>query len=238
MRFSDQDLKVLTNFSTINQNILFKKGKIVKTISTMKNKSCEYQLETEIPKEFALYDLNEFLNIHDLFEKPNIKINDDKIILKDKRFTSEYKTSPKDYLFLPSKDMVLTDYDYRFHIKREDIEDYNLIRKRTKKNLPDLFIQNEEGLINFKITDKKNKNSTNVSFNDKDDYEPQKTNRQFKFSIKCEIFDDILLDDYYAEVSPQKIMKISNANKILTYWFALENDSEFDSDKKEVKNNA
>ena len=37
MNLSEQDLQVLTNFSEINQNIYFNKGKTFTTLSTMKN---------------------------------------------------------------------------------------------------------------------------------------------------------------------------------------------------------
>ena len=68
MIFTDQDLQVLTNFSEINQNFIFKKGKTAMTISTMKNILAHYEMETEVPKEFGIYDLRDFLNVYDLFD--------------------------------------------------------------------------------------------------------------------------------------------------------------------------
>ena len=83
--------------------------------------------------------------------------------------------------------------------------------------------------------DIKNRNSANVGFNVDED---NKTNRQFKFHLKCENFDKILIDDYDAEVSPDKLLMLYNRNKFLKYWIALEPSSEFDSNENEVKNNA
>ena len=236
MKFTDQDLQVLTNFNEISSHILFQKGKIQRTINTMKNMLCEYQMENEITEKFALYDLGEFLNIHDLFDKPNIKLQNDKLILKDKRFTSEYYTSDENVIISPQKkpDEKL-EYDYHFLLRKNDIEDFNLIRKRTKKSLPDLIIQNKLGNFNFQLTDKASKISTNVSFNIDED---NKTNHQLKFYIKCDHFDKILTDDYFVEVSSKKVMKLTNRNKNLRYWIALEPDSEFDSNKIEGKINA
>ena len=228
MNLSEQDLQVLTNFSEINQNIYFNKGKTFTTLSTMKNILAEYQSETEIKEEFAIYDLKEFLNFHDLFENPNIKLNNNKIILKDKRFTSEYYTADKSVIVYPTQPITISDWDYKFCIRRKDIQDFNLARKRVKK-LPDLSIQNNEGYFNFKITDKKNISSNCISFNIDDGDKPTKTNRQFIFNIRCENFDKILVDDYDAYVSPKKIMKLTNKSNNLKYWIALEPDSEFDS---------
>ena len=227
MNLSEQDLQVLTNFSEINQNIYFNKGKTFTTLSTMKNILAEYQSETEIKEEFAIYDLKEFLNFHDLFENPNIKLNNNKIILKDKRFTSEYHTADKSIVVCPKKSIDINDWDYKFCIRRKDLQDYYLARKRVK--LPDLSIQNNEGYFNFKITDKKNISSNCISFNIDDGDKPTKTNRQFKFNIKCENFDRILVDDYDVCVSVEKITMLTNKSNNLKYWIALEPDSEFDS---------
>ena len=236
MRFNPDDLQVLTNFSNINQNIAFRKGSTIQTISTMKNILCEYQMcNNEIPKDFCIYDLGEFLDIHDLFDKPEIKIKDDKVILKDKRFTSHYPTAEKSIVVAPTKSIELDNYDYQFTIRKKDIEDYLLIRKRTRNKLPDFLIQNNKGNFNFKLTDIKNRNSANVDFNVDED---NKTNRQFMFHLKCENFDKILIDDYDAEVSPDKLLMLYNRNKFLKYWIALEPSSEFDSNESEVKNNA
>ena len=186
--------------------------------------------------EPTLYSrLGEFLDIHDLFDKPEIKIKDDKVILKDKRFTSHYPTAEKSIVVAPTKSIELDNYDYQFTIRKKDIEDYLLIRKRTRKRLPDFLIQNNKGNFNFKLTDIKNRNSANVDFNVDED---NKTNRQFMFHLKCENFDKILIDDYDAEVSPDKLLMLYNRNKFLKYWIALEPSSEFDSNESEVKNNA
>ena len=62
MRLSDKTLMLLKNFSTINQSILFKKGNSLRTISVMKNILAEATIEEDIPKDFGVYDLNQFLN--------------------------------------------------------------------------------------------------------------------------------------------------------------------------------
>jgi len=61
MRLSDKTLMLLKNFSTINQSILFKQGNSLRTISVMKNILAEATIEEDIPKDFGVYDLNQFL---------------------------------------------------------------------------------------------------------------------------------------------------------------------------------
>ena len=62
MKLSDSTLSLLKNFSNINQSLLFKEGNSLRTISVMKNILAEATITEEIPKDFGIYDLNQFLN--------------------------------------------------------------------------------------------------------------------------------------------------------------------------------
>ena len=62
MKISEQTKEVLKNFSNINQNLLVKSGTTLTTMSTMKNIVAKAEVKESFPKEFAIYDLNEFLS--------------------------------------------------------------------------------------------------------------------------------------------------------------------------------
>ena len=62
MKLSDKTLLLLKNFSGINQSILFRQGNKLRTISVMKNILAEAEITEEFPKDFGIYDLNQFLN--------------------------------------------------------------------------------------------------------------------------------------------------------------------------------
>ena len=62
MKLSDKTISVLKNFSSINQSILFKEGRKLRTISVMKNILAEATVTEEFMKDFGIYDLNQFLN--------------------------------------------------------------------------------------------------------------------------------------------------------------------------------
>ena len=70
MKLSEKTLNLLKNFSTINQSILFKQGSSLRTISVMKNILAEATIDEEIPQDFGIYDLNQFLNGLDLHQHP------------------------------------------------------------------------------------------------------------------------------------------------------------------------
>ena len=72
MKLSDNTLTLLKNFSNINQSILFKQGKSLRTISVMKNILAEATINEELPKDFGIYDLNQFLNGLSLHNNPDL----------------------------------------------------------------------------------------------------------------------------------------------------------------------
>ena len=72
MKLSDKTIKLLKNFSSINQSILFKEGSKLRTISVMKNILAEATVDEEFPKDFGIYDLVQFLNGLDLHETPEL----------------------------------------------------------------------------------------------------------------------------------------------------------------------
>ena len=61
MNLSNETVSVLKNFSTINQNLVIKSGDSISTISAQKNIVAKATVKETFPKDFAIYDLNEFL---------------------------------------------------------------------------------------------------------------------------------------------------------------------------------
>ena len=62
MNLSDNTLTILKNFAGINNSILVKQGTQLRTMSVAKNILAEAEIKEEFPREFGIYDLNQFLN--------------------------------------------------------------------------------------------------------------------------------------------------------------------------------
>ena len=58
MKLSEQTVSLLKNFSGINQNIQFKAGNRIQTISAQKNILVSAEVPESFPSDFAIYDLN------------------------------------------------------------------------------------------------------------------------------------------------------------------------------------
>ena len=69
MKLTAETTAILKNYAAINQNIQFKQGQTLSTISPQKNILTSAEISEDIPTTFAIYDLNRLLGALSLFEK-------------------------------------------------------------------------------------------------------------------------------------------------------------------------
>ena len=124
MKLSESTLSLLKNFSTINQSILFKKGTRLRTISVMKNILAEATVSEELPKDFGIYDLNQFLNGLSLHNSPELDFaNDNHVVIKEGRSRSKYFfADPQVIVTPPEKEMNLPDETVSFELSTDQLD--------------------------------------------------------------------------------------------------------------------
>ena len=83
MNISDDTLKVLQNFASVNPNLVLKPGQKVKTISEAKNIMATAEITEDFPVEFGVYDLNEFLSVHGLIENAALTFDDKSLTMSN-----------------------------------------------------------------------------------------------------------------------------------------------------------
>ena len=83
MKLSKGTLDILKNFSNINPSITFKEGQELSTLSIQKNILSRAVVEETFPRNFAIYDLQQFLSGVSLFENPELDFdNPNYVIIK------------------------------------------------------------------------------------------------------------------------------------------------------------
>ena len=159
MKISDKTLTLLKNFSNINQSILFKQGKELRTISVMKNILAEATIEEDVPKDFGIYDLNQFLNGLALHQKPGLDFeNESYVVIKEGRMRSKYFfADPKVIVTPPEKDITLPSEDVSFTVSTEQLD--KLLKAAAIYQLPDLSAVGGDGVVKLLVRDKKNDTS-------------------------------------------------------------------------------
>ncbi len=221
MKLSENTISILRNFSDINQNILFKPGKNIATMSTMKNIMARAEVEEDFEQEFGVYDLPEFLRALDSFQQPvlkfngaaNLKIQDEKSTL-----SARYAFADKSTLTTPQKQITMPDKTVVFTLKHNDYE--SVKKLYTNLSLPDLAFKGEKGKIKLVALDKKNNNSNESSIN------IGECDVEFTAYVKTENM-KIIPGDYDVALSKAKIAHFINKKVNIQYWIALEADSVF-----------
>ncbi len=220
MKLSESTLSLLKNFSTINQSLLFKQGNRLRTISVMKNILAEVTIDEEVPKDFGIYDLSQFLNGLSLHQDPELDFaNDNHVVIKEGRMRSQYFFADANVIITPpEKEMTLPSEDVSFTLKTEQLD--KLLKAAAIYQLPDLSVIGEAGVVRLLVRDKKN--NTSNSF----DITVGETESVFAFNFKVENI-KILPGTYDVVVSQKLLSRFVSKNYDLTYFIALEPDSTF-----------
>ena len=221
MKLSDKTLSFLKNFSTINQSLLFKQGTKLRTISVMKNILAEVTIDEELPKDFGIYDLTQFLNINTtLFQSPELDFdNEGYVMIREGRQRQRFFfADPSVIVTPPDKNLELPTEDVSFELKTDQLD--RLLKAAAISQLPDLSVVGENGVVKLLVRDKKNDTSNDYSVT------VGETDKQFSFNFKVENI-KILPGTYNVAVSSKLLSKFTSTNHDLTYYIALEPDSTF-----------
>ena len=220
MKLSESTLSLLKNFSTINQSILFKKGNRLRTVSVMKNILAEATIEEELPKDFGIYDLGQFLNGLSLHHNPDLDFQDDSyVVIKEGRSKSKYFFADSNCIVTPpEKTLTLPDETVSFELSTDQLD--KLLKAAAIYQLADLSVVGGEGVVKVLVRDKKNETSNDFSII------VGETDATFSFNFKVENI-KILPGNYSVVVSQRLLSRFTSKNQDLTYYIALEPDSTF-----------
>ena len=220
MKLSDKTLTILKNFAGINNSILVKKGNELKTISVAKNILAEAQIDEEFSRDFAIYDLNQFLNGLGLHQDPDLDFSPDSYltIREGKRRVKYFYADPAVIVSPPDKTISLPSEDVHFQIDSIALE--KLLKAAAVYQLPDLSAIGEAGVIKLVVRDKKNDTSNEFAI------VVGETDKEFAFNFKVENI-KIIPGAYDVVVSSKLLSRFSNTNHNLKYYIALEPDSSF-----------
>jgi len=221
MKLSDSTLSLLKNFSTINQSILFKQGTKLRTISVMKNILAEATISEELPKDFGIYDLGQFLNGLSLHNSPELDFQDNSyVVIKEGRSKSKYFFADANCIVTPpEKTLTLPSEDVTFDLSTEQLD--KLLKAAAIYQLADLSVVGGEGVVKVLVRDKKNETSNDFSII------VGETDATFSFNFKVENI-KILPGNYDVVCSKNNLSRFTSKNQDLTYFIALEPDSTFE----------
>ena len=220
MNLSDKTLTILKNFAGVNNSILVKKGNQLRTISVAKNILAEANIEEDFPREFGIYDLNQFLNGLSLHQDPDLDFEIDSYlnIREGKRRAKYFFADPQVIISPPEKEITLPSEDVHFQFESTALD--KLLKAAAVYQLPDFSVIGEAGVVKLVVRDKKNDTSNSYSV------VVGETDKEFTFNFKVENI-KIIPGSYDVIVSSKLLSQFTNSQYNLKYYIALEPDSTF-----------
>ena len=221
MKLSDNTLTILKNFAGINNSILVKKGNKLRTISVAKNILAEAEISPEeFPRDFAIYDLNQFLNGLSLHQDPEMDFSEESYltIREGRRKVKYFYADPAVIISPPEKEITLPSEDVHFQLDSSSLD--KLLKAAAVYQLPDFCVVGNAGVIKLVVRDKKNDTSNEYSI------KVGETDKEFIFNFKVENI-KIIPGAYDVVVSSKLLSRFTNTSFELKYYIAIEPDSTF-----------
>lgn len=222
MELNEKTLEILRNFATINQNILVKQGKTLRTISEARNIVAKAEVDEEFTSDFGVYNLNEFIGALSLVDTPNLSFKESHVEIGDSsgRSKIKYFFSSPDTLTYSEKDITMPDAEVKFSLDDSTIK--RLKNAASTLGHKELIVTGNNNLINLSVSDSQNATSNSYSIDVDGTYESE----MFKFILDIENL-KILSGNYDVNISSKLISNFINKDKNVQYWIALEKTSNY-----------
>lgn len=219
MKLSENTLSVLKNFSAINSGLVLQQGKTQKTISPEKSILVEVEIEDDIPNQFGIYDLNQFLGNVTTLGNPNLTFEEKSVLMNDGEITlSYYSCSTNLIVSPPDKELKLKQVDVSFRLTNAILS--KLLKLASMNSLTHLSVVGKNGEIRLQTHEKANDTSNHASFK-LNDY----AGADFAASFKVENI-KLIPGDYDVEIQLGAFAKFIATGGIfkdkIKYFIALE----------------
>jgi len=225
MKLSDNTIAVLKNFGTINQGILFKKGKTLRTVSTGKNILAKATIPDEISHEFGIYDLNEFLSVVSLYKNDlDVEFDSKNLVISGLKGRSSmtYRTCEQTMIVAPpEKELQMPDADISISLSESDFK--WILDTANVLGSPQVAIQSDGTVVNVITFDATNDSAHTQSL----DIDVESTGK-YKMIFKTENIQKVLSGPYDIKVSSKGIAHFKNTKFPIEYFITTEVGSTFE----------
>jgi len=223
MKLSTDTIGVLKNFANINQGILFKQGKVIKTVSSQKTILAEATIGEEIPFDFGVYDLNNFLSVVSLHkDEPSFEFDDKQVTILGNGGRSKIKyrfCDAKMIVSPPDKEIKMADPEIVFDLKQSDLD--WVLRAAAVLGSPQVAVESDGQKINLITFDSSNDSAHTDALEVADG-----NGDTYKMIFKTENL-KMIPGDYEVSISSTGISNFKNKNVKIQYWIATEQGSNY-----------
>jgi hypothetical protein len=213
MKLSDKTIQILKNFATINQSILVRPGKVLKTMTQGKTILAHAKVDEEFEQEFAIYDLPRFLGTISLFLDPDFNFQEKYVTISSgkQRVNYTYADSSMIGELPPSKNIVFPESEVEFTLTSEQLS--TISKAGAVLQMPEIAVVGEDDVISIRAVDSKNSSADVFSL------DVGECNKAFRVIFRPENL-KVIPADYKVSLTTFGISRFESDN--LTYWIATE----------------
>jgi hypothetical protein len=218
MKLSNDTMSILKNFAGINTGIVFRQGKNIKTISGNKNILAEANIAEDIPTEFGVYDLNNFLTVLSLHkEEPSIEFGEKMAIISglSGRSKLNYRfCDPTMVVAPPQKPIAMPEPEIQFELSDTDLD--WILRSSSVLSSPNIAVTSDGTKVTIQTFD-----SSNDAASTNDLEVADGNGDRFKMVFKTEAL-KMIPGSYDVKISSKGVSHFKHKNKDLQYWITTE----------------
>jgi hypothetical protein len=226
MKLSANTLSILKNFGAINQGIFFKKGSVLKTVSSHKNILVEATIEEQIPTDFGVYDLNNFLSVVSLHKDvASFEFDDKHVVIVGNKGRSKIKyrfCDPTMIVVPPEKKITMPDPEISFELTSEDFD--WVMRAAGVLSSPQIAVESDGSTMRIVTLDLQNDSAHTDSL----ELGNAKGDDKYRMVFKTENVSKILSGSYDVNISSKGVAHFKNKNVNIEYWITTETGSKFE----------
>jgi len=223
MKLSVETINILKNFSLINPSIAFKAGNSLSTMSPQKSVMARADLDDSFPSDGAIYDLSRFLGVISLFETPEYVFKNNVLEISGGGQSVSYTFADPSMITTPTKERIeIPDPDLDIPISWSQMQ--AVLRAANIMQLPEIAVSGgrDISLEAINSSDPTSDRYTQVlGLNE--------TNHNFTFIFKADNM-KVMSYDYNCKITQKGISQFTSRNDTgprITYWIAVEQNSEF-----------
>jgi len=224
MQLSSDTINVLKNFGAINQGILFKKGKVLKTMSSGKNILAEVTIKEDIPTEFGIYDLNKFLSVVSLHkDNPTFEFGDKEVKIVGNKGRSKMKyrfCEPTMIVTPPEKQLAMPNPEVSFSLSAEDFD--WVMKAAGVLGSPQVAVESDGSKVTILAFDSSDSSAHTDALEVSD-----ANGDKFRFIFKTEHLTKLFGGAYDVQISSKGISNFKHKTVELQYWISTETGSTF-----------
>ena len=224
MQLSNDTINVLKNFGAINQGILFKKGKVLKTMSSGKNILAEVTIKEDIPTEFGIYDLNKFLSVVSLHkDNPTFEFGDKEVKIVGNKGRSKMKyrfCEPTMIVTPPEKQLAMPNPEVSFSLSAEDFD--WVMKAAGVLGSPQVAVESDGSKVTILAFDSSDSSAHTDALEVSD-----ANGDKFRFIFKTEHLTKLFGGAYDVQISSKGISNFKHKTVELQYWISTETGSTF-----------